>query len=277
MSNNKKKLIVIHNLINCNSIEDIEVYKKDVLFKMISHKLEEKTIPFFEEKNKNLFNKYFCENNNNDVRHFIYGNDKIKTEEMNYYNKATLSFIRKFIKVEIKKLTNIINNLIEHIKEISSSVLTTELKSIALSKNLELIQCKEDIEPKEILADELDNIIFVGKEFEPIYRYYKKDNNFIIEIDMCSKYKDLVVKQFFDRSTKETNFIITGERILEGKNGKENNYKGCITFINKRETFKRFHLEIKVKLSSLGIKHVYKEFDKQMNYGILFLSFKIKI
>ena len=273
---NKKKLIVIHNLINCNTNEDIIKYKEDVLLKMISYKLEERTIPFFEEKYNHLFNKYFCENNNNDVRHFIYGNDTNNNEEMNYYNKTTLGFIKKCIKVEIKKDIDIINNLREHIKEISSSVLTTELKSIMESKDSDLIKCKENIEPKEILADELDNIIFVGKEFEPMYRYYKQDNNFIIEIDLCSKYKDLLVKQTFDKATKETTFKIKGERILKGKE-ENKNFKSCVDFINKRETFKKFHLEIKIKLSQLEIKHVYKEYEIKMNYGILYLIFKIKI
>ena len=274
---NKKKLIIIHNLINCNTNEDIIKYKNEVLLKMISYKLEEKPIPFFEEKYIHLFNKYFSENDNDDVRHFIYGNDKTNNDEMNYYNKTTLAYINKCIKVEVKKDIDIINNLREHIKEISSSVLTTELKSIIESKDLDLIQCKENIEPKEILADELDNVIFVGKEFEPMYRYYKKDNKFIIEIDLCSKYKDLLVKQYFDKITKETIFKISGERILKGKEENEQ-FKSCIDFINKRETFKKFHLEIKIKLlSQLGIKHVYKEYESKINYGILFLIFKIKI
>lgn len=44
--------------------------------------------------------------------------------------------------------------------------------------------CNDEIEPKEVTADELNNISFVGKEYEPPYRYYvnEQEKKFVIEI-----------------------------------------------------------------------------------------------
>ena len=120
-SKNKKKLIVIHNLIKCTKTEEIIKYKDEVLKKMISNNLEERDIPNF-DKDKTLFNKYFIEKDDEDIMHFIYCNDDNKSEDLSYYNKSTLNFIKKCIKIEVVKPINIIQNLKDHIKELSSLV-----------------------------------------------------------------------------------------------------------------------------------------------------------
>ena len=272
-SKNKKKLIIIHNLIKCTTNEDIIKYKDNVLLKMISNNFEERKIPIFDKEHKNLFNKYFIENDNQDIRHFIYCNDD--TEELDYYNKATISFIQKCIKVELKKQINIIQNLVNHIKEISSVVLKNEIKTIQV--NNDLIKCEEKIDPKEILYDGYDDIIFIGKEMEPLYRYYKEGNLFIIEIDLCSDIKDFEVKQTFDKITKETIFKITGERMIEDiKDEEETKYgQEFYTFVNTRETYTKFKLEIRIKLAELGIRRIKKDFKYEMKFGILFFKFEI--
>lgn len=262
---NKKELIVIHNLVKCTTIEDIKKYKEDILLNLMSNKLEERPIPDFGEKYTNLFNKYFIEKGNNNVRHFIYGNDQENNEKMNYYNICTLNYIRTCINVEIKKQNDLFKNLNKHLKKISSLVLYKDINPVF---EKEIIKCKEEINPKEILADELDNIIFIGKEYEPVYRYYRNENDFIIEIDLCSKYNKLEISQVFDRSTKETIFKISGERKIE--------LDGKSYFINKRESYKNFKLEIKVILAKIGFKHVNKECEKNLSYGILFLTFNGK-
>ena len=261
---NKKQLIIIHNLIKCYRDEDIKKYRDEILLKMLTNKLKERTIPYFDEKYKNYYNKYFIEMDNNDVLHFLYGNDQIESE-MKYYNKSVLDFIKKKIRTSTGKSSNIVNDLIEHIKYISSTALIKELDPILNRKN-NVIKCSESIQPKEILADELDNIIFVGKEYEPMYRYYNKNNYFIIEIQMCSKYKDLKIEKTFVMSTKEYKLIITGERIIEEE-------KSISTIFDKRENFKRFKLEILTKLEELGEKTLNGKYKEILKYGILFLVY----
>ena len=268
-SKNKKKLIIIHNLIKCTTLKEMEKYKNEVLLKMIANNLIERDIPTFGDGEIPLFNKYFIEKDDEDVMHFIYGNDDPKNKELSFYNKSTLNFIMKYIKVQVIKPVNIIENLKTHIKEISSLVLKEEIESLD-DKNEDIIKSKNEIKPKDILYDGGDDIIFIGKEFEPKYRYYKKEDSLIIEIELCSDYSGLSVKQQFDKNTKETLFKITGERKIDSGENKEIYF----TFGNKRENYKRFKLELKIKLKELGIGHLKEGYKEVMKFGILFLDFK---
>jgi hypothetical protein len=257
---NKKELYVIHNLIKCETRVDLEKYKEEILLQMISVKLVEKKIPGTQ-------NKYFIEEGNKHIKHFLFANDEKKSEEIDVYNKTTLDFIETCIKLGRKNQNNLFDKIINHIKYISSFVLQKEITPII---EKDKIKCKEEIIPKDIKADELDNIIFIGKEFEPLHRYYTKGNYFIIEIQLCSKYDKLAINHSFDRDSKETIFRISGERILNDRDENENNY-----LTNKRKNFKHFKIESRIKLSDLGVKHITKEPKMtQMKYGILFIIYK---
>ena len=67
----KKELIVIHNLVKCESCKDIEKYKNEILLKMMSCELKERVIPDFGENKENLFIKYYIEEKNPLVMHFF--------------------------------------------------------------------------------------------------------------------------------------------------------------------------------------------------------------
>lgn len=270
-SKKKKKLIVIHNLIKCKTDADIKKYVNNVLKKMIATRLIDRDIPLFKNENENetLFNKYFVEEEDEDVMHFIYGYDGGEEgNQLAYYNKSTLSYIMKTIKVEVIKPVNIIEDLKTHIQEISSLVLEEEIKTI--KEENDCILCPNVINPKSILYDEGDDIIFIGREYEPQYRYYVKDDNFIIEIELCSEYNNLVIKQKFDKDSKETIIKITGERKIE----KLPEYEEHFNFGNKRDNYKKFKLELKIRLKELGINHLNKDFDQVLKYGVLFLKNK---
>jgi hypothetical protein len=45
---------------------------------------------------------------------------------------------------------------------------------VEINEKLDLIQCEEEILPKEISADELDNTIFIKDYFEPKYILQKR-------------------------------------------------------------------------------------------------------
>ena len=276
---NKKKLIVIHNLTKCYKKEEIEIYKQKILLNNIIDKYEEKPIPSFDEK-INFYNNYYIEKDEDgtghqyNVLHFIFGNDF--SEEIKPYNDSTIKFIKDYIDTKINKSLNLFEKLIEHVTDISSSVLTKELTSITL--NNDNIKCSEEIRPKEIIADELDNIIFIGKDYEPSYGYYKKNGQFIISINICSKLKEnsLKVKHKVDKDVKEyTIFKISGERLIQGEKNNDN-VKIFKPFINKRENLKKFKLNFKVKLKEdFDITLLDSQYKKNIKYGILFLSFNI--
>ena len=273
---NKKKLIVIHNLVKCESCEDIEKYKNNVLFKMITCKLKEKTIPNFGENKKNKFDKYFVEEDNSFVKHFLFANDDKKegdkrNEDLEKYNRATLDYIRTCIKIEIKKKKNLFDSFLTHIKKMSSYVLKNEIDPKLEGENL--IKCKEkDIIPREIRADELDNIIFTGKDYEPSHKFYKSGSGhyFIFEIQINSKLEniEISVEHKLDKVTGETEFRVSGKR--------KNIPDGEEFLSNKRKNFTNFKLYSKVKLNNYGIKHISKtEKRRELKYGILYYIYQI--
>jgi hypothetical protein len=93
---------------------------------------------------------------------------------------------------------------------------------------------------------------------------------------MCSqlKEKSLKAKHKFIKDTNETIFKISGERLIKGE--KENNEFNIINeFINKRDNLKKFRLEFKIQMNEEKIVSVDKNFDSDINYGILFLKFNI--
>ena len=137
---NIKQLIVIHNLINCFTKENIEKYKKDTLLKNIIIDFKERTIPSFEsEEKEDNFNKYYIEiekNNSNlsDVLHFIIWNDSEKSKVKNY-NEATIKFIQNKIDIQLNEEINFFKNLIEYINNRSSEVLAKAIKVKINGKN----------------------------------------------------------------------------------------------------------------------------------------------
>ena len=294
---NIKNLIVIHNLIKCFTKKDIERYKTQIFFPNIINKYDPRPIPQIGsipkniniskpdtnslstfgmndmKDNNNLYEYYIEKDVEYNVRHFIFGNDE--SEEIKCYNNSTIAYIRDYIDTRVIRETKIIDTLIEHINTISTSVLKNELK--ITNENLKVIKCNEEIEPKEIIADELDNITFIGKDYEPSYRYYKMDNQFIIEIDICSKLKEnsLKVKHRRDKDSKEyEKFKISGERLICGEK-KNEDVKVIYNFINKRENLKKFNLNFKVKLNDFDLRFLPSEYVEEIKFGILFIYFKI--
>jgi len=278
---NIKQLIVIHNLINCHTKRDIEKYKKEILLNNIIIKFDERVIPNFKKNgDKDKFNKYYVEfeennkDNQSDVLHFILGNDS--EEEIKYYNESTINFIQDYIDVKINEDINIIDNLTEHINNLSSLVLNKPIKA-KVNENYDLIKYEGDIEPKEIIADELDNITFIGNYYEPAYKCYKKDEKFIVAIDICSQIKEGSLK-VIHKSDKENNeleiFRIKGERLICGKD-KSGNKTNKIDLTNKRINAKKFQLNFKINLQEKGIVSIGAEYTHSIQKGILLISFDI--
>ena len=273
----KKDLIVIHNLVKCESCEDIAKYKNETLLKMISCELIEKKIPDFDNKNEEIFNKYFLEKGNEHVLHFIFANDEKKksdidkSKNLEKYNKATLNYIKKLIKLGRKTPKDFFDNFLEHIKSISSNVLKQKITPY-IEEDFSVIKCKEkEIIPRDIKADELDNIIFIGKDYEPLYLFYRRGQYFVLEIQICCKDFNVNVNHTLDTDSNETIFTIEGNRTLDMTKEKEINY-----LTNKRINFNKFKISQKIKLSDFGISRIGKKpKDKRLNYGILYYIYEI--
>ena len=282
----KKKLFVIHNLIHCYEKKDVENYINNTLKKSIIHSFDEVNIPNFEGDEKN-FNKYFIETDNGedhefDILHFIMANDIDKdNQQLRYFNEPTTQFIKDQIDHSVMKDINLLDSLVEHIKDISIQVLEKELNEIKIvqeNNDKEKLICEEEIKAKKVTADKLDNIYFIGKDYEPPFRYYKNDGKFVIEIQLCCDIENLDIQQKFLKENEEFLFIITGQKKIV--NNEETDDIEIADLINKR-FWKHFKIEFKIRIKDFeidGLEQIDKNDDKSifMEYGILYINFNVE-
>lgn len=146
-----------------------------------------------------------------------------------------------------------------------------------INEKLDLIQCEEEILPKEINVDELDNTNFIKDYFEPNYIYYREDKKFIIGVDICSKLKEnsLKVINYRDKENNEYQiFKIKGEIDLYGQENKDREVK--FDFINKRINDSKFQLEININISEKGITAISSKYTGfKIENGLLLIYFDI--
>ena len=282
----KKRLIVIHNLIHCYDKNEVEEYINNTLKKSIIHEFKEISIVGFENSSE-FFDKFYIEKGNGmgrefEIKHFIMANDTNKNDKnIRYFNMPTIKYIRDELDLAVKKNVDLLTKLKEHIEIISNQVLVNGIKNISIEKSNngtnDLIICNDMIQPKDVNADELDNIYFVGKEYVPPHRYYIKDDKFTIEIKICSKinFDTLIVKKTWNKEFGEFKIEISGERILEDK---EDLNGGILIheLINKR-TWKNFKLEFKIRIKDYKIQGLGAclKSDRILRFGILYLYFKV--
>ena len=234
-------------------------------------------IPSFENDNENNINTYYTElddkkkGSKSNIMHFILGNDEI--EEIKKFNKSTIQFIQDNIGIKLNKKIDLLTELTEHINNLSPLVLIKQIH-VTANEKLDLIKSDKEIEPKEIIADELDNVTFIGNYYEPPYKWYRNENNLIIDISICSKIKEKSLKVMHKFKDDLELFQIKGERLICGNKKKENK-KSLHNFIDKRMNSKKFMLNFQLNLSEKGIVSISSEFKYSINKGILSISFDI--
>ena len=86
-----------------------------------------------------------------------------------------------------------------------------EIKIISDINNEKII-CSNEIKAKEITTDELDNIYFIGKHYEPLFRYYINDGKFVFEIQLCCEIVDLNIVQKFLKENEEFLLLLHDKR-----------------------------------------------------------------
>ena len=180
-----KPLFIIHNLITYTSIEQVNDYIKENLFKSATFILEEgHNISTKTEVKKGKY--YYEKNEDFKIFHLIYANEG--SEAGNYYNKTTLDFLENsfqditnletfdVIKTVKKRFIDLSNEFFENFDKITINDFNNDSKSIKLMNhnNLTLKKC---------FIDELGFSNLKSNEFEPKYNYYKKDNKIIVKIE----------------------------------------------------------------------------------------------
>ena len=151
-----------------------------------------------------------------------------------------------------------------------------EIKIISDINNEKII-CSNEIKAKEITADELDNIYFIGKHYQPPFKYYINDGKFVIEIQLCCDIENLDIQQKFLKENEEFLFIITGQKKIV--NNEETDAIEIADLINKR-FWKNFKIEFKIRIKDFeidGLEQIDKNDGKSvsMEYGILYINFNV--
>ncbi len=183
LNDKKKKILVIHNLMNLNTIQEIEGFIENTLLKSLTFKLSRCKMRLFEEK-ENVNNYYYRqqdrENNNLEIFHLIFGNEDI-CEIKEYYNHPLIDFIRKFVKtgyaVKFDLIEEFKNFFIEHSLKISNIKL--HKSTLIYDKNKEIISLRgiNKLKLKGITHDEKGLHNLIGNAMELPYRTYILNEN----------------------------------------------------------------------------------------------------
>ena len=270
---NKKKLFIIHNLIHLNYAEEVYKYIKTVLKKIITCNLEERNIPNnYDIYQKEYYNKYFVEISKDEgeklnlIHHFILVNDKM--EDADYFNFSTIEFIKnKINQGKNIKHENIIEKLRKYIIEKSDLVLSEKINDIIL-KDGKMKTENQKIEPKSIAADELDNLTFISKGYNPNYSYFKKNKFFCIEIAICGKvYINYDIK-YIDNN-KKIKFYIWGEKYKF-----EGHLNGIYQSSSKRK-YGNFQISFEIDMNEYSIKALNNKPTITILKGLVKLYFNI--
>ena len=208
----KRKLIVIHNLMNISSVDGIYNFINDTLDKSLTFVLESqsmgRTDEFDDSKKKFYIQKIENDGNNKEnqskleIIHLIFGNDKddhIKKE----FNEPALRFIRDAITIDSSRKFNIVKAFKDFIIKNSKKYMTGD----GLPKD-SLIIGKE--QKKKVYVDkersQVDDRIIIPisaknnkdiPNLKGLYTNYKGKENFFNKINVRYSSKLIQIKEHF--------------------------------------------------------------------------------
>ena len=281
--NKKKKLLVIHNLNNLTTIEEIEKFIKEIIFNSLTFELEEKKYDRFKKKGQakeeNLF--YYQEKNDLvDIFHIIMGNDNVE-KIRKYYNEPAINHIISEITIAEQEKFNLIKEFTEHIKKKSKSFLEEgSLEELKCDENKIYIEKPREIKLKGINSNENGFCNFYSSTIEPPYseKFFKENGNFYLEIET-----ELFGNVNFNDTQIENNqndFLIT----ISGKLSPDDDIKGCNMEGNLKYNDFSLRILINKKIQNdelnqcLIISEVKEEEEKKKEdkkYGIYNIFFKL--
>ena len=193
LNNKKKQLLVIHNLMNLNtipnlmnlnSIKEIKGFIENTLLKSLTFKLKRCKMLLFEEEKQNVNNycyrQHDSENNNLEIYHFIFGNEDIR-EIKKYYNDPLIDYIRKFVKTGYAVKFDLIEEFRKFFIEQSLKISDKKLNDSTLiydenKKMISLIGI-DKLKLKGITHDEKGLHNFTGNVMELPYTTYILNEN----------------------------------------------------------------------------------------------------
>ena len=222
----KRKLIVIHNLMNIKEENDIKNFIDEILKKSLTFVLEDQYVEDPENKDYNLFiynqtmanNEELCDDNKLDIVHLVIGNDDCEVIKKKY-NEPAFKYIRDYIKIDSFRHFNILESFKRFIidnskkfmsndwfKEDSLEIGEKKTKKVYIDKNKEKppedkiiipIKLKDNIKKKDFNIKPFyfgsDGIYYFSNGIEPLYstRLITNQNKEYLEItfEMFGKIK----------------------------------------------------------------------------------------
>ena len=182
-----KCLFVVHNLITYTSIKQVNEYIDSYLLKSASFNLERRNeITTDTGDNKKI---YFYEKDTNlKIYHLLFANEG--SEAGLYFNKFTLRFLEN----EFQRVTNLkpfdaIKTVKERFIDMSKEILEIMETPLTmkdfdnLDKKVIRLNKSKKVVLKKCLIDELGFSNLKTNEFEPVYNFYKKDDQIIVKVE----------------------------------------------------------------------------------------------
>lgn len=235
-----KRLIVIHNLMNLSTVEDIKDFINETLLKSLTFKLESQNI---KKLSMNIYiqdiNQVKDKNNKPkpiiEIIHVIVGNNLIEDIKQNF-NEPAFEFIRKHIITEVGKKFNILERFKNFIIENSKNY----LEGKPFNENSLILGTETEKEGKIVipitLSPEMESSKIIFKKFyinargihnfssalEPRYstNLIEIDNNYFIDIEFELPGKVEIDEKSYVVDKEQYIFSIKG-KIFEEEESKE--------------------------------------------------------
>ena len=194
----RKKIFIVHNLLNLETKQQVTDYIENVLKKSLTFKIDERTMTSLDENkkvdstvlNQTYYHEQYTDNNDNTklytIEHLIMA--KEGTEAGNYYNQSAIDFLSTSITTTTKlKKYSVIATIKKYLHNMSSdifessipkdNIIVGEVTIDNIKKNkLYIDGYNKDIILKSINIDSLGFSSFLGRIYQPSYCLYIVDN-----------------------------------------------------------------------------------------------------